>query len=73
MVDRQRTLIEFVRAWAEYEKNMNNIGSEAKKLAQEDPALYQMIARITDDLMSSPDIQRDVAMQLAIAEFSKPA
>jgi hypothetical protein len=71
MVDRQKTLVEFVAAWADYEKKMHNIGFEAKKLAESDPALYQMIARITDDLMSSPDVQRQVAMQLALAEFSR--
>jgi hypothetical protein len=71
MVDRQKALIDFVTAWAEYEKRMTGIGSEAKKLAEGDPALGRMIARITDELMSSPDDQRRIAMQLAIAELSR--
>jgi hypothetical protein len=71
MVDRKQKLIEFVTAWAEYERRMTGIGSEAKKLAEDDPALHQMIARITDDLSSSPDVQRDIAKQLALAEISK--
>jgi hypothetical protein len=72
MVDRQRTLVEFVTAWAEYQIRMGNIGSEAKKLTENNPPLHQMIARITDELASSPDSQRELAMRLAIAEFSKP-
>jgi hypothetical protein len=71
MVDRQRKLIEFVAAWAEYEKRMTGIASEAKKLADNDPGLFQMISRITDDLSSSPDVQRDIAKQLALAELSR--
>jgi hypothetical protein len=72
MVDRQKALVEFVVAWAEYEKRMTGIGSEAKRLAETDPALSRMIARITDELMSSPDDQRRIAMQLALAELSRP-
>lgn len=71
MVDRQQRLVEFVIAWAEYEKRMNGVASEAKKVAGDDPALHQMIARITDDLSSSPDAQRQVAMRLALVELSK--
>lgn len=71
MVDRQKTLIEFVTAWAEYQTRMTGIGSEAKRLAEGNPALHQMIARITDELASSPDAQRELAMQLALAELSK--
>jgi hypothetical protein len=71
MVDRQKTLIEFVQAWAEYEWRMKGIEMEAKKLGRQDPGLHQMISRITDDLMGSPDTQRQLAMRLALAEFSK--
>ena len=71
MVDRQRALIEFVTVWAEYQKRMGSIGSEAKKLAEKDPALHQMIARIMDDLNSSPEAQRQLALQLALAEFTR--
>jgi hypothetical protein len=71
MVDRQKTLVEFVTAWAEYQMRLSGLGSEAKKLAVGNPALQQMIARITDDIASSPDDQRHLAMQLALAEFSK--
>ena len=70
MVDRRKTLVEFVTAWAEYEMRMSGIGSEAKKLVENDRSLHQMVARITDDLARSPDVQRELAMQLAIAEFS---
>jgi hypothetical protein len=71
MVDRQKTLVEFVTAWAEYEKRLQGVGSAAGKLAENDPPLQQMIARISDDVMSSPDLQRQLAMRLALAEFSK--
>lgn len=70
MVDRQKALVEFVRAWAEYQMGMSGIGFEAKKLAVHNTPLEQMIARITDDLASSPDEQRNLAMRLALAEFS---
>lgn|GEM_PF-4770821 len=72
MVDRQKRLIEFVTAWAEYEKRMSGIGMEARKLVEHDPPLRQMVDRVTDELMRSPDIQRQLAMQLAIAEFTNP-
>ncbi|HZY92969.1 MAG TPA: hypothetical protein VFG07_09415 [Thermoplasmata archaeon] len=71
MVDRQKTLVEFVVAWADYEKRMSGIGSEARKFAEGDAALQQMVSRVTDELMRSPDVQREIAMQLAIAEFSR--
>jgi hypothetical protein len=71
MVDRQSMLMEFVVAWAEYEMRMGNAGSEAKKLVQGNPPLQQMIARITDELASSPDLQRQIASRLAIAELSR--
>ena len=71
MVDRQKALVEFVTAWAEYQMRMGGLGSESKKLAVNNTPLEQMIARITDDLASSPDDQRRLAMQLAIVEFSK--
>jgi hypothetical protein len=51
---------------------MTGIGSEAKRLAEKDPGLSQMIARITDELSSSPDDQRRIATQLALAELSCP-
>ena len=72
VVDRQKRLIEFVTAWAEYEKNMSGIGMEARKVVEHDPPLRQMVDRVTDELMRSPDIQRQLAMQLAIAEFTNP-
>jgi hypothetical protein len=71
MVDRQKTWIEFVTAWAEYEMVLRGIGAEPKKLAVNNSVLEQMVGRITDDLQSSPDDQRQLAMQLAIAEFSR--
>ena len=71
MVDRQGTLVEFVTAWAEYQMRLNGIGSEAKKLAVDNPGLQQMIGRIADSIAASPDDQRQLAMQLAIAEFSR--
>ena len=71
MVDRQKTWIEFVTAWAEYEMLLRGTSSEARKLAVKNSELEQMIARITDDLASSPDDQRALARQLALAEFSK--
>ncbi|MFI5418682.1 MAG: hypothetical protein ACHQ2Y_07305 [Candidatus Lutacidiplasmatales archaeon] len=71
MVDRHKSLIEFVTAWADYEKRLSGAAMEARRLAEHDPALHQMIARITGDLESSPDAQRQLAMRLAIAEFSK--
>ncbi|HZY71069.1 MAG TPA: hypothetical protein VFF67_08865 [Thermoplasmata archaeon] len=71
MVDRQKTLIEFVTAWAEYQMRLSGIGSEAKKLAADNPGLHQMIGRITDELASSPEDQRQLALRLAIAEFSR--
>lgn len=71
MVDRQKTLVEFIVAWADYEKRMSGIGSEARKHAEADPALQQMVSRVTDELMRSPDVQREIAKQLAIAEFSR--
>jgi hypothetical protein len=73
MVDRQKTLVEFVTAWAEYQMRMTGVGSAAKQHAANDPALQQMIGRITDDLASSPQDQRLLAMQLAFAEFAKSA
>jgi hypothetical protein len=71
MVDRLKTLTEFIFAWADYEKRMSGIGFEAKKLAEGDPALAQMIARITGELSSSPELQRHLAMELTLAEFTK--
>ena len=71
MVDRQKTLVEFVSAWADYQMRISDLGSEPKKLAVYNNPLEQMIARITDDLASSPDDQRLLAMRLALAEFSK--
>ncbi|HEV8049381.1 MAG TPA: hypothetical protein VGP88_02180 [Thermoplasmata archaeon] len=71
MVDRQKTVVEFVTAWAEYQMRLSGIGAEAKKLAVNNNPLEAMIARITDDLASSPDDQRRLAMQLALAEFSR--
>lgn len=71
MVDRQRTLVDFVTAWAEYQMRLSGIGSEAKKLAIDNPGLHQMIGRITDELASSPEDQRQLALRLAIAEFTK--
>lgn len=71
MVDRQKALVDFVTAWADYEKRMTGIASEVKTLAQHDPTLHQMVARITDELASSPDAQRQLAMRLALAEFSR--
>lgn len=70
MADRQQTLVEFVTAWAEYEMRLSGVGSEAKKLVVNNPGLLQMIARITDDLASSPEDQRRLAMRLALAELS---
>ncbi|MCI4327656.1 MAG: hypothetical protein L3K16_08525 [Thermoplasmata archaeon] len=71
MVDRQKAIVEFVTAWAEYQMRLSGIGSEAKKLAVHNTPLEQMIGRIMDDLASSPDDQRTLSMRLAIAEFSK--
>jgi len=71
MVDRQQTLIEFVTAWAEYEQKMTDIGSRSRKSAEGNPNLQQMILRITDELARSPEVQRDLAMRLALAEFAK--
>jgi hypothetical protein len=71
MVDRQKALVELVTAWAEYEMRMNGIGSEAKKIAVNNPGLVQKIDSVTNDLMSSPDDQRKLALQLAIAELSR--
>lgn len=71
MVDRTKTLIEFITAWADYERRMSGIGLGALEAAKADPALRQMVSRITDELMRSPDVQRDLAMKLAIAEFSR--
>lgn len=71
MVDRQKTLVEFVTVWAEYQMRMSGLGEEAKKIESKDPALRQMIARITDEIASSPEDQRILAKQLALAEFSK--
>jgi hypothetical protein len=71
MVDRQKTLVEFVTAWAEYQMRLSGVGSETKKLAVNNSPLEAMIARITDDLASSPEDQRQLAMRLALAEFSK--
>ena len=70
-VDRQKRLIEFVAAWAEDQMRISNQGSEVKNLAVNNNPLEQMIARITDDLASSPDDQRRLAVQLALTEFSK--
>jgi len=70
MVDRQKRLIEFIIAWSEYEQKMSGIGYEAKQTVENNPALHQMISRITDELSRSPDVQRELAMRLAIAEFS---
>jgi hypothetical protein len=71
MVDRQQTWIEFVTAWAEYEMVLRGIGANPKKLAVNNSALEQMAGRITDDIASSPDDQRKLAMQLALAELSR--
>jgi hypothetical protein len=71
MVDRQKTLVELVTAWAEYEMRMYGIGSEAKKIAVNNPGLVQKIDSVTNDLMSSPDDQRKLALQLAIVELSR--
>jgi hypothetical protein len=71
MVDRQKALVEFVTAWADYENRLHDVGSEAMKLAANDPRLHQMIARIVDDVACSPELQRQVAMRLALAEFSR--
>jgi hypothetical protein len=71
MVDRQKTWTEFVTAWAEYEMLLRGIGSGPKKLAVNNSGLEQMVGRITDDLASSPEDQRLLAKQLALAEFSK--
>lgn len=71
MVDRQKTWTEFVKAWAEYELLLRGIGAGPKKLAVNNTELEQMIGRIADDLASSPEDQRRLAMQLALAEFSK--
>jgi hypothetical protein len=71
MVDRQKTWAEFVTAWAEYEMLLRGIGASPKKLAVNNSGLEQMIGRITDDIASSPDDQRKLAMQLALAELSR--
>jgi hypothetical protein len=73
MLDRQKRFEEFVTAWAEYAMLLRGVGAEAKKLAVNNSPLEAMIARITDDLASSPDDQRQLAMRLAIAEFSRSA
>ncbi|MCI4369343.1 MAG: hypothetical protein L3K09_07270 [Thermoplasmata archaeon] len=70
MVDRHKTLIEFVTAWADYERRITGVALEAQQLAEHDPLLHQMIARIMGELSSSPDSQRQIALRLAIAEFS---
>ncbi|MFI5414679.1 MAG: hypothetical protein ACHQ16_03315 [Candidatus Lutacidiplasmatales archaeon] len=50
---------------------LRGIGSEPKKLAVNNTALEQMIGRIVDDIASSPDDQRKLAMQLALAELAR--
>ena len=71
MVDRQKMLVDFVTAWAEYERRMTDVGSVSRKAVAHDPDLQQMVLRITDELARSPEVQRDLAMRLALAEFAK--
>ena len=71
-MSRQDTLRELVIAWAEYERSITGIVAEAQASVAHDGGLHQAVGMLGSVIDGSADLRRSIALQLAIAEVSRP-
>lgn len=71
-MSRRDTLRDLVIAWADYERNLFGIFSEAQAAVANDGGLHQAVGTLATAVGGSAELRRNIALQLAIAEAVRP-